>query len=96
MGQLDSSSLPSPWLALLTPLLAPFATQAGRASSARRTAPGPLPAPAAPTRAAAVPLRVCRLLETGQGPEHAGRMVISGRLADVCAELDRLAAVTCG
>lgn len=39
------------------------------------------------------PLRVVRILETGQQPSAgAGRMVISGRLADVCAELDRLAA----
>ena len=37
-------------------------------------------------------LRVMRLLETGQAPASVGRMVISGRMADVCAELDRLAA----
>jgi hypothetical protein len=34
------------------------------------------------------PLRVVRVMEAGQ----VGRMVISGRMADVCAELDRLAA----
>lgn len=38
------------------------------------------------------PLRVVRFLEAGQTPAHVGRMVISGRMADVCAELDRLAA----
>ena len=37
-------------------------------------------------------LRIVRILEAGQAPAHAGRMVISGRMADVCAELDRLAA----
>ncbi|MDO8250131.1 MAG: hypothetical protein Q7T78_10500 [Rhodoferax sp.] len=38
------------------------------------------------------PLRVVRVLEAGQAPANVGRMVISGRMADVCAELDRLAA----
>jgi len=38
------------------------------------------------------PLRVVRVIEAGQAPAQVGRMVISGRLADVCAELDRLAA----
>jgi len=39
-----------------------------------------------------VPLRVVRVAEAGYRPGCAGRMVISGRMADVCAELDRLAA----
>lgn len=38
------------------------------------------------------PLRVMRVQEAGQPGAAAGRMVISGRIADVCAELDRLAA----
>ena len=38
------------------------------------------------------PLRVLRVVETGQARSSVGRMVISGRMADVCAELDRLAA----
>lgn len=38
------------------------------------------------------PLRVMRVQEAGQPGATAGRMVISGRIADVCAELDRLAA----
>ncbi len=37
-------------------------------------------------------LRVMRVLEAGQAPASVGRMVISGRMVDVCAELDRLAA----
>ena len=36
------------------------------------------------------PLRVIRVKD--ENPQLAGRMVISGRMADVCAELDRLAA----
>lgn len=38
------------------------------------------------------PLRIVRILEADQAPANVGRMVISGRMADVCAELDRLAA----
>ena len=38
------------------------------------------------------PLRVVHVMERGASRAHAGRMVISGRMADVCAELDRLAA----
>lgn len=46
------------------------------------------------TRSSAVtlrPLRVLRVVEAGQTSSLAGRLVISGRMADVCAELDRLA-----
>jgi len=38
------------------------------------------------------PLRVLHVMEPGQTSSHIGRLVISGRMADVCAELDRLAA----
>jgi len=38
-------------------------------------------------------LRVLRITEHGEAPHCAGRMVISGRMADVCAELDRLVAL---
>jgi hypothetical protein len=38
------------------------------------------------------PLRVVRVVEAGQAAASSGRMLISGRMADVCAELDRLAA----
>lgn len=38
------------------------------------------------------PLRTVRVMEAGQTPGQVGRMVMSGRMADVCAELDRLAA----
>ena len=39
----------------------------------------------------AAPLRVVRESDVALGAECAGRMVISGRMADVCAELDRMA-----
>ncbi len=42
------------------------------------------------------PLRVVRVVDGCQAPANAGRMVISGRMADVCAELDRLAAQEAG
>lgn len=38
------------------------------------------------------PLRIVRILDNDGSPANVGRMVISGRMADVCAELDRLAA----
>jgi len=38
------------------------------------------------------PLRVLRVVDKDQPRSCSGRMVISGRMADVCAELDRLAA----
>jgi hypothetical protein len=36
------------------------------------------------------PLRIVRVMEAGQSSASVGRMVISGRMKDVCAELDRL------
>ena len=39
------------------------------------------------------PLRVLRVVDAGYAPCAAGRMVISGRMADVCEELDRLVAL---
>ena len=40
---------------------------------------------------ASKPLRVVRVAEDGHAsPSSAGRMVMSGRMADICAELDRL------
>lgn len=38
------------------------------------------------------PLRIVRLVEADNAPAHVGRMVMSGRMADVCAELDRMTA----
>lgn len=39
-----------------------------------------------------LPLKVMRLMEKQSSPLNAGRMVMSGHFADVCAELDRLTA----
>jgi len=39
------------------------------------------------------PLRVVRMVDAQQPGRATGRMVISGRMADVCAELDRLVAL---
>jgi hypothetical protein len=44
-----------------------------------------------PAFASPIPLRVARVMEAQQNRHSAGRMVISGRMDDVCAELDRLA-----
>jgi hypothetical protein len=38
------------------------------------------------------PLRVVHVMDGNPARASSGRMVISGRMADVCAELDRLAA----
>jgi hypothetical protein len=51
-----------------------------------RVARRPMSVPRAPKA-----LRVVRVLDAAAPRSTAGRMVISGRLADVCAELDRLA-----
>jgi hypothetical protein len=40
------------------------------------------------------PLRIVRVVEAGNSPALVGRMVMSGRLGDVCDELDRLTAHT--
>jgi hypothetical protein len=37
-----------------------------------------------------MPLRVLHVVERGMPRSSTGRLVISGRMADVCAELDRL------
>jgi hypothetical protein len=50
-----------------------------------------MPAQALQSTRRHLPLRVARVMEAQHHRSHAGRMVISGRMADVCAELDRLA-----
>jgi hypothetical protein len=51
------------------------------------------PAPTATAAAVARPLRVVRVVDEKGQHRGTSRMVISGRMADVCAELDRLAAL---
>jgi hypothetical protein len=80
--------------ASLTRLFASF--RALLACFARPVSAGTPPVRAAqqaPAGHAFKPLRVVRVLEPSAPRSTAGRMVISGRLADVCAELDRLAAM---
>ena len=52
---------------------------------------GFMPAQALQSTRRPLPLRVARVIEAQHNRNQAGRMVISGRMADVCAELDRLA-----
>lgn len=52
---------------------------------------GFMPAQALQSTRRPLPLRVARVMEAQHNRSNAGRMVISGRMADVCAELDRLA-----
>jgi hypothetical protein len=54
---------------------------------------GFMPAQALQTTRRPLPLRVARVMEAQHNRSQAGRMVISGRMADVCAELDRLAEI---
>ncbi|VTU30083.1 hypothetical protein H6CHR_03324 [Variovorax sp. PBL-H6] len=50
-------------------------------------------APASRLPTSARPLRVVRTIDAQHNKPSTGRVVISGRMADVCAELDRLAAL---
>ena len=54
----------------------------------RAAAPG-FASAASPSR----PLRVVRVVDPLEPGRRTGRVIISGRIADVCAELDRLAAL---
>ncbi|NPC54301.1 hypothetical protein [Caenimonas soli] len=79
-------------LAPLQSLVAWFAGAPRGPHNLLQSRPALVHAPAART-CARRPLRVVRVLEACPAPSGAGRMVISGRMADVCAELDRLAAL---
>lgn len=58
-----------------------------RLDSMRHATLSVLPSPARPARAM---LRVVRIVETDQAPASSGRILMCGRMADVCAELDRM------
>jgi hypothetical protein len=89
----------------LTGLLAPLqglAKWLGRSGSVApqrtqvrhsHTRPAALHVPHARVERPRHPLRVLRVVEGSRQPAGAGRMRISGRMADVCAELERLAAL---
>ncbi len=59
-------------------------------ASAIRLGEGASAEPPVTVATRAIPLRVVRVIEKGQPRSCTGRLVISGRMADVCAELDRL------
>ncbi|AMM26201.1 hypothetical protein [Variovorax sp. PAMC 28711] len=94
-------------IALLTlaDLFTPLQTLANRWMPARRVHRNALRyvavRPVCTARAAAAsavspairPLRVVRVVDPQRAGRASGRVVISGRMADVCAELDRLAAL---
>lgn len=60
------------------------------AQTARTAAPLRRPAAPSTARQGRSLLRVVRILDPGQASACAGRILMSGRMADVCAELDRM------
>jgi hypothetical protein len=83
--------------------LAPRTSRAMPLARSSRPAAGPSPITrlrtahpaivARPCERSKRPLRVVRVVEGMGASASAGRMFMSGRMADVCAELDRLAAL---
>ena len=61
------------------------------AGTRHTTATGPKPCQTVAKIASPRRLKIVREFEAGISPSCAGRLVISGRMADVCAELDRMA-----
>ena len=84
----------TPWLAPLTEWIERChrpAHPGARLGGRFEPSPAALPDTSELRRSTRLPLRVLRVVD-GTPRQCAGRMVISGRMADVCAELDRLAA----
>jgi hypothetical protein len=81
-GQKDRSTVPD-LAVVMAPVTVDNSIQYSSTLSVQRNPDG-----AAPRR----PVRVLQVLDVGQSPHHVGRLRISGRMADVCAELDRLVA----
>ena len=71
--------------------VAPASHIAARPAASRVCAPRPACAAVRHERPRR-PLRIVRVMEAANA-SGAGRMFMSGRMADVCAELDRLAAI---
>jgi hypothetical protein len=67
-------------------LVLPFSS--GAAAAPRESIQAGKARPQGPTPSR---LRIVREFDANVGPACAGRMVISGRMADVCAELERMA-----
>ena len=59
----------------------------GRVAAVRRVR---TPLPVVAVHHSCLPLRVVRVMEAGQASALAGRILMSGRMADVCDELDRM------
>jgi hypothetical protein len=86
---------------LFSAVLAGFGIWTKPSSETKPNAPVSVASPLAPS-SNVYPLRGIRVIRANDNdiqavnaqnmPKMAGRMVISGRMADVCAELDRLAA----
>jgi hypothetical protein len=80
---------------IFTTLQPPFAARNAKASNDAAFAIAPQtpvrPYLATSTTTGRDGLRVVRESDSAISPDCAGRMVISGRMADVCAELDRMA-----
>ncbi|MGR4870074.1 hypothetical protein ACIPRI_14570 [Variovorax sp. LARHSF232] len=95
---LSLADLISPLQALASRWIAPRRRRAGVSSDLRYVAIRPACAARGSAEKAesaghtARPLRVIRVVDP-RAAHNASRMVISGRMADVCAELDRLVAL---
>jgi len=83
-------SSPIPARAIVSPL--PVSAPACAAPVALSGRQDPRSADAGSRATAGRSVRVLQVVEAGQSPAQSGRLRISGRMADVCAELDRLAA----
>jgi hypothetical protein len=70
---------------------AQFAIKSGAGGARHAMAAGQKACQTVARAAAPRRLKIVREFEAGISPSCAGRMVISGRMADVCAELDRMA-----
>lgn len=70
----------------------PVRARPAGAASARIVRPAPARRPVVPAGACQRPalLRVIHIMEPGPAAAPAARLLMSGRMADVCAELDRM------
>ncbi|MDM0112445.1 hypothetical protein QTI66_09805 [Variovorax sp. J22R133] len=95
---LTFADLITPLQAFATRLMTPRRSRRGTSAPMRYVAIRPSCAARGTEEKAAIsahtarPLRVVRVVDN-KASGRAGRVVISGRMADVCAELDRLAAL---
>lgn len=85
-------SLPHLASGVAKPLVKDASLGLGGAALAARSAPRPITPFISPEYKAVRPLRVLQVRDHNAPRSSVGRMVISGSMADVCAELDRLAA----